>query len=54
MICIYNVEDQDVQLLELARSVVFGKKPHLLPLDYSVSKGWLAYNKEWEETVDDL
>ena len=52
--CICEVEDQDIQLLELVRSVVFGKKLPLLPSEYFVSEGWLVYNKEWDKTADNL
>ena len=37
---------------ELSKSDVIGEKLPVLPPGYSISEGRLAYNEEWEETVE--
>ena len=34
------------------RNLVIGEKLPLLPPGYSISKGQLAYNEEWDETAE--
>ena len=43
--------DEDVPA-ELAKSVVIGEKLPALPPGYSISEGRLAYNEEWDESVE--
>lgn len=44
-------EDEDVPA-ELAKSVAIGEKLPVLPPEYSVSEGRLAYNEEWDKTAE--
>ena len=36
----------------LAKIVVMGEKPPVLPPGYSVCGGRLTYNQEWDKTVE--
>ena len=44
-------DDEDVPA-ELAKSVVIGGKLPVLPPGHPISEGRLAYNEEWNESVE--